>query len=289
VEYRTELRDTVSKNTIAGDTRGIAMLIFQHIADSKVLVVFKDNGYLAEYDLETRAVRRLAYASELLTCERSCYYGKYVWFTDLSHDAVRRWDYANGGVEVYNGFPKGFESNDGCLSFSVIIDCKSHLLMLPRLANMAVLLDKASGAMCRAESFPVHGDAACEILNYATSYSANGNRRFVFLRFRDTIYEFDIDAPNEVTPHRVTVSESDYWMYIRDAISIAAAEKKTCEAFLLSDEYVSTNAAAFFSKYIPVNLEVARIQREKYKQRYSIAGISSGKAILAMCKSIHAK
>jgi len=283
VEYHSELKDALNKKMPRDKEIG-GPAFLHHVGMVKVMAVMKGSGHLVEYDLETQEVTLPAYTKALETCEAACYDGKYLWFMNKEHDSVKRWDYVNDAMQIYDNFPDGFMSSE-VKCFSAIIDCGKYLLMLPYYANMAVKLKKATGKMVHAEEFPIPVDTACKIFKYDAYYKIREKKVYVCARWNSTVYGFNPENLESVTPHRFTISDKDYDKYMKNARTSAETDSIIWQGYLLSDAIVSGNPAEFLSKLLPESDDVMQKQREAYATEAENSDGTAGRKILEMCKN----
>ena len=286
VEYHTKLRDAINERMPKGKTALRPTFIHQP-DEEKIMILPGGSGQLALYNLKTQEVTLLAYNEKLEICEAACFDGEYLWFVTKEHDAVRRWDYINDEMLSFDNFPQGFMANkdENYTCFSAIIDCGAYLLMLPVYANMAVKLEKATGDMKHAKAFPVLEDAANKVFKYDSYCRQRGEKLFVCARWNSTVYEFDPENLEDVTPHRFTISDKDYDKCMKNATAGAAAIELPWSRYVLNDAMSFGSPAEFISKLLPINNEVMQKQREAYATEAENADGTAGRKILEMCKN----
>jgi hypothetical protein len=283
VEYHTDLRDTINKKMPKGEPAGRP--IFSRQTDvAKVLLVLKGSGHLVEYDLETRAVDFLAYTKELETSEKIFYDGAYFWIVDKSHDAIRRWDHVNNEILIYDKFPEGFQDNKDQTCFSAIINRREYLLMLPSYANMAVILDKSTGTMRKAEFIPVPEDAQCKVHKYDAWRRYKERKHYILARFNGMVYEYNLDDPDRVTPQRFFIEDKDFQEYLRLSYNAFDMDDLKWNSFLFSDTYVNGDPARFFSTFLPIRDDMMKKQHSAFTQEIAAANGTSGQNVFEMCK-----
>jgi hypothetical protein len=158
--------------------------------------------------------------------------------------------------------------------------------MFPNFANMAVMLDKSTGAMKQATAFPVPDDPICNISKYYEWVTERDGRTFICAWFNAIIYEFDLLKPDTVIPHRFTVSEQDYQRYLCGSVNVNYPDTTPLIDFILHDPFTGGNPATFFAKILPFGGGFSQAQQTVYAKENSNLNGTSGKVVFSTCKEI---
>ena len=156
--------------------------------------------------------------------------------------------------------------------------------MLPNYANMAVILDKATGTMKKAEFIPVPDDAECKLFKYDYVQIKRGEKYYFFARYNGMCYEYDLTMPDRVTPHRFVIADNDFKRYLRNSLSTVGVDSPTWGSFVLYDAFVNGDPARFFSTFLPLENDVMKKQHLAFTQEVAAADGSSGYNVFEMCK-----
>lgn len=129
------------------------------IVDQKIYLPFVGINAIAIFNLvdESLDIKYLNIEDGCLTINyvNECFY-----LSSRKGDKIYRWNVKTNEIEIYDAFPKGFESGGFAFNFACIIDHK--IFFFPLFSNMIISLDIETGILHEEEKLCTIGEEICK-------------------------------------------------------------------------------------------------------------------------------